>query len=399
MNTSLSNFSCLRNVSQDSITEVSWIVDHPNDPDFDTRGNGYATAVIVFLIFLTGVPWNLFVICTIVRKKLYSNPTIMLLLNLAIANLLLCLLVMPFSIITGFSGEYFFGNTDAVRCHVCQTGILMIILPWVSVHTLALISVDRFIYLKRPLKYSVLVTPKRTLIALTTVWIICTVIALPPLFGFGEIVFSYTVSSYVPNFGSSTHVAPNYYYVLCLTVEAFLPITILFSLYISIICIIRKSIIAKFQRSVIINSADTTQGTQAEDKMTSIEKEKRSSQLRMVRLFGAIFTANVLTWLPMIALALTGAVVGTTHIPTVLFTFAYLTFLSETVIHPILEACLIREVREIMSGYLIECSRKIHSQSRKEVTTLTSNLRDSDCAGKSAAYTTPSKSITNEHDS
>ena len=191
INMSLFNFSCLRNVSQDSITEISWIVDHPDDPDFDTRGNGYATAVIVSLIFLTGLPWNLFVICTIVRKKLYSNPTIMLLLNLAIANLLLCLLVLPFNIITGFSGEYLFGNSDTVWCHVCQAGVLVIVLPMVSVHTITLMSVDRFIYLKRPLKYSVLITPNRMLAAIVIIWVICTAISLPPLFGFGAIVYSH----------------------------------------------------------------------------------------------------------------------------------------------------------------------------------------------------------------
>ena len=158
---SLHNFSCFQNVSKDSVTETGWIVDHPDDPIFDLKGNGYATSVIVSLIFLTGVPWNLFVIRTIVRKKLYdNNPTIMLLLNLAITNLLLGLLVMPFNIITGFSGEYLFGNNDIDRCHVCQTGVFLIILPWLSVHTISLMSFDRFVYLKWPLNYAILITPK-----------------------------------------------------------------------------------------------------------------------------------------------------------------------------------------------------------------------------------------------
>ncbi len=376
---SLLNFTCLRNVSQDSVTDIGWMVDHPDDPDFDLRGIGYATSVIVLLIFLTGVPWNVFVICTIVKKKLYSNPTILLLLNLAITNLLLGLLVMPFNIITGFSGEYLFGNTDAVRCGICQTGLTLIILPWVSIHTISLMSVDRFIYLKRPLKYNVLVTPRRMLIAIAIIWTVCTVISLPPLLGFGEIKFSFTVATCVPLLVGRTHVAPNFFYVLFVLAEVLVPIIVLLVMYIWVIYIIRKSL---FRRSAKSNHVEA----QGEDKRSS---KMKNLQLRLVRLFGAILTANLLTWLPMIALALTGAIVGSGRIPTPMYTFAYLSFLSETVIHPILEACLIREVRVILSGYLGFCRRIKWCRGRKGGT---SNLR-ANSANDSTTY-----NVTNTHE-
>ena len=110
------------------------------------------------------------------------------------------------------------------------------------------------------------------------------------------------------------------------------------------------------------------QGT--EGMATRIANEKRNSQLRLARLFGAIFTANMLTWLPMVALALTGAVVDPLNISTAMYSFAYLSFLSETVIHPILEAFLIKEARETLSGYLSCCKRKIWFYQNQEATTL-----------------------------
>ena len=348
---SLLNFSCLRNVSQDFVTDIGWIVDHPDDPDSDLKGNGYATAVIVSLFFLTGVPWNLFVIVTIMMKKLYSSPTLMLLLNLAITNLLICLLVMPFNIITGFSGEFLFGDTDAVRCRVCQTSVVLVILPWVSMHTIALMSVDRFIYLKKPLKYSTWITPKRMLCVIVTIWILCTVMSIPPLFGFGEIKFTYTFSACSPYLVGRTHIAPNFYYILLLTAEAIVPITSLFIMYFCVMYIIRKSMFARFQRSAEVTQADT-EG----DVKTKIAKEKIKSQLRLARVFGAIFTANMLTWLPMVALALTGAIARTA--PTILYNITYLSFLSQTVIHPILEVVLIRDMREIITSCVNCCRRK-----------------------------------------
>ncbi len=123
-------------------------------------------------------------------------------------------------------------------------------------------------------------------------------------------------------------------------------------MYIWILCIVRSSIIANFQRS--LRYMDTS-GGQTE----IMENERQNVQLRLVRVFVAILTANLLTWLPMIASALTGAIVRSGRIPTLMYTFAYLSFLSETVIHPILEACLIREVRVTMSSSFGFCRRKI----------------------------------------
>ena len=351
---SLVNFSCLRNVSKDSVTEIGWIVDHPDDPNTDTVGAGYATSVLVSLIFLTGVPWNLFIICIIVKKRLYSNPTIMLLLNLAITNLLLGLLVMPFNIITGFSGEYLFGSTDEVRCHVCQTGIFLTLLALVSIHVISLMSIDRFFFLKWPLQYKDLITVKKMFTAIAIIWIICTVISLPPLFGFGEIKFTFRLSTCWVTSVGMTHIAPNYYYALLITTEALVPIFVLFILYIWIICIVRKSVVDKLRRSRTNRAADTQESEQ-DEKVSSI----RSTQLRLVRVFVMIFSANLLTWLPIAIMAMTGAIVGAELIPASIYVFPYVSFLSETVIHPMLETCLIKEVRVIAVNYVGWCGRKI----------------------------------------
>ena len=173
----------------------------------------------------------------------------MLLLNLTVT---FSLLVMPFNIFVGIKGEYVFGNSDQQRCAVCQTGIFVIILPWVSLHTLALISVDRFIYLKRPMKYSTIVTKWRMLVTIAVMWVFCTVLFLPPLFGFGEINFSYTVATCTLKFVGKTHIAPNDIYVSLLAIEGSIPITILFVMYVWIVYIIRSSLVRKLRRSLSI---------------------------------------------------------------------------------------------------------------------------------------------------
>ena len=82
----------------------------------------------------------------------------MLILNLAVSNLLTCALIFPFTIITGIAGEFIYGASDHVRCQICQLGVVYLVLTFVSLNSLALISVDRFLYIKKPLHYNMMVT-------------------------------------------------------------------------------------------------------------------------------------------------------------------------------------------------------------------------------------------------
>ena len=333
------NFSCFINVSDDSISEGVWIVgvSYPEEPNFDTAGNGYAISAIVSLLLLLGLPWNLFVICAIAKKrpKIYTQPIIMLMLNLAITNLLVCILVMPFHIVSGIAGEYVFGESDLVRCQVCQTGVVIIILPWVSIHTLCLMSIDRLIYLKRPLMYAQIMTPRRMLAAIIASWVLCVVISIPPLVGFGEIRFAPTVASCAVFLVGRTHIAPNYIYTLLLLAEIIVPVITLFIAYVWILCITRSALLKKWKRRSLIKEE---LGTERRDKHSK-------EQLCLVRFFSIIFTVNLVTWLPMIALVLCGAILGPGRIPTVVYSIAYLSYLSETVLHPVFEALHIREVK------------------------------------------------------
>ena len=61
----------------------------------------------MLLFVLIGLPWKAVVIGIILKKKIYSHPSVMLMLNLAITSLLLC---VPITIIFGFGGPYVFGD-------------------------------------------------------------------------------------------------------------------------------------------------------------------------------------------------------------------------------------------------------------------------------------------------
>lgn len=344
------NFSCLVNVSQDSLTKSAWILEPPNDHDFDMRSAGYVTAVLVSLIIMTGVPWNLLVICVVISKKLYNNPAIMLLINLTVANLLMCLLYMPFMAITGFSGEFLFGSTDAVRCRVCQTSIIFTTLIFAILGTLSLMSIDRLLYLKKPLTYPSLVSPKRMLVCIFIIWVLVAILSLPPLFGFGEIKFRLKQSNCNVDFTGRTQIAPNYFYLMILIAIVLTLISILIVMYIWIICIARKTLLGRLQK---MHKTDIESTIREE----GVACKKRNTELRLVRLFVAIFTAHLLTWTPMIIFSITDAVFGKPYISASLEVAGFTLVLSEVVIHPILQVSLIKEVRESVFGCFGTCKK------------------------------------------
>ena len=109
------------------------------------------------------------------------------------------------------------------------------------------------------------------------------------------------------------------------------------------------------------------------DKMA--RKQNQRSQLRLVWLFGAIFTANIVTWLPALCAFIEGAVMGLANVHHLSFTITYdLTTssaanppvvlsppvpgewsppsdppMAKTLIHPIIEVCFIREINTTIS--------------------------------------------------
>ena len=377
--------SCFVNVSDSSLSEYMWILDSPIDPNFDNITNGYVISSILILFMLVGLPWNLWVLGVILYKSLYRQPIVMLMLNLTITNILLILMVMPFVIVSGFASEFIFGPTDSVRCRVCQIGVVNILLPNVSVHTLSLMSIDRLLYLKRPLSYKKIVTPGRMLVAIAFIWLLCIAIAIPPLFGFGTILFSFTVASCVPIFVGESPIAPNIYYVLAGMGEVIFPLIILFVAYIWIVCIARKHLFRKLQRNLHFRREDLDNNDHYGKKRLSSAYNR--DQFRLVQIFGAIFLANVITWFPMITLSVMIAIQGEGY--TLLYTIAYLSFLSETMIHPIIEARMIKDIWSVTLKFISRmfklckitppCGRENQIESARE----SPSVRESPSTGES----------------
>ena len=317
-------------------------------PDFQDDSNateiqreivaGHVSSAIILLFLIIGFPWNALVLGIILKKKLFTQPSSMLLLNLASSNFLACLLIMPFPVAFGMLAKNATVHDFPVYDKVCQSGILFTLLQLGSIYTVALMSVDKVIYLRRPLTYQLIVTPRRMLIAITILWTVLIVISILPLLGVGRVGYVRQISTCIAfpkdqeTLSPSSHIMAPYFVVLV----ALGSVGTLVQLphCICMIYITRKQLMTRALRS-----------TQS-DSLRIYSKR----QLQLVKLFGAIFTASLITTLPAIALGIKTSITGeATPSFYLLFLIAYISVLSKSVIYPILEAYMAYEIRDAIS--------------------------------------------------
>ncbi|KAK8771663.1 alpha-1A adrenergic receptor-like [Amblyomma americanum] len=166
---------------------------------------------LLLAIILLAISGNLMVLLAVFLNASLRTATNCLIVNLALADLLLGASVLPFSAaLEVLDKQWFFGQ---IFCHVwAATDVLCCT---ASINSLCVISVDRYIGVTRPLTYSSVVTHRRALVACVLVWLLSAVISVGPLLGWrepppadpfvcevtkqtGYVIFSVSFSFYIP---------------------------------------------------------------------------------------------------------------------------------------------------------------------------------------------------------
>ena len=102
--------------------------------------------------------------------RLRQNTTNLLISSLALGDILMAVLCMPFSIGVFILGRWMFGEL------VCQLqGFAFFVLAFVSQETMALIAVNRYLNVTKPVVYRRIFTRKRSLRMIVFVWLVCVI--------------------------------------------------------------------------------------------------------------------------------------------------------------------------------------------------------------------------------
>ena len=372
MNESIHCFS--HNLTDDAVTENAWSLSLENQAKTTTL----TTSIILLLFLLVGLPWNAGVLIKLIKDKFYKEPSSFLLFNLVLVDLLTCLLVMPFQAAPGLAGgRYTLGRSDYQLCVTCYAGVMLIVwLLYISVHLLALMSVDRLLYIVRPLHYDQTVTVPRVAVATVIIWLLCLFISILPLFEFGVISFSQIVGTC--SLIVYTESSQAFYYIIVLILEVTIPLAVLFTANIWLIIALCK----ESKRRLHLTQVSVSSTFSVSHQVNQTAKSKYiQQQLRIVRLFGLIFTSSIVSWIPIIGAIVTVGVIGSTATPSGVYSLIFLCFLSQSVIHPMLESCLIGNTKAIKKLLCQSCCRP-KKQDLIQSSNATSFLNDIDTSAK-----------------
>ncbi len=146
--------------------------------------SGYTTdhiilaSIFVTLLMIVIVVGNALVIWAIALDRNLRALQNWFIASLAVSDLLVGLLIMPFSLANELMGYWYFGN---ILCELWLATDVM--LCTASILNLCLISLDRYWSITRALSYVKQRTKKRAAIMIALVWALSAIICFPPLVG------------------------------------------------------------------------------------------------------------------------------------------------------------------------------------------------------------------------
>ena len=254
----------------------------------DSVINGSVMSTIIALTMVIALVANLFVICiTFCYLKSWKQPSTILLTNLLMGDLVL-VTVMPFGIISNAYGGWIFGQSVEEKYEVCLFAAFMF---WYSILlitvTLTAISLDRFLFIVKPLIYRrhIYMKPQIAVAVIIIIWIVCAILNTTPLYGFGLFHFSESHGFCVPGWETQSG------YVIY--------ILIIFGMLMSCIvvtsiwtCCSTHSYWAHAERRFKSRSRPNLFNNECEVNIYTVQKKK------VIGIFGALLLMNAISFAP-----------------------------------------------------------------------------------------------------
>ncbi len=143
------------------------------DWTFDTKLNAPGIAFFVLLHLLLALPANLFVVIYYLSHcRDFKKGATIFLFCLAVSNLIMALLYMPFVVVATSADEWIFGNTDHIRQVLCHMhGFVYELSITVTNHVLVVMSIERFFYIVKVHLHSKIMSWKVITVIVIVVWV------------------------------------------------------------------------------------------------------------------------------------------------------------------------------------------------------------------------------------
>ncbi|CAB3378787.1 Hypothetical predicted protein, partial [Cloeon dipterum] len=157
------------------------ILSHNPEQEIAFTLEALTQAAIIFSLGVAIVVSNVLIIATFLTAHGPKEVINYYLLSLAVADLLCGLLVVPLSVYPAIVQHWVYGDM------VCRlTGYVEVTLWSVSVYTFMWISVDRYLAIRKPLRYDTVQTKTRCQCWMAFTWISSCMLCCPPLLNYSK---------------------------------------------------------------------------------------------------------------------------------------------------------------------------------------------------------------------
>ncbi|XP_068214158.1 prolactin-releasing peptide receptor-like [Palaemon carinicauda] len=292
-------------------------------------------------IFLLGIFGNCLVCYVVVRSKHMHTVTNYFITNLALADILLCVLAVPFTPLYTFIGQWVFGS---VLCHLVT--MAQGISVYVSSLTLMSIAIDRYFVIIYPFRPRLQITTCYLIIV--SIWLFSITATLPYALYIGQVEYNYKY--YCEEYWPSEFIRQ--VFSGCTAIMQFaVPFVIILYCYVKI--------------SVRMNQRVKTKPGCKSSRKEEVDRDRKRRTNRMLIAMVTIFGTS---WLPMNVVHLVGdynATAGTWSYYNLCFFITHVVAMSSTCYNPFLYAWLNDNFRKEFQQVL-PCFHQTSSSSASE---------------------------------
>ncbi|XP_030648046.1 trace amine-associated receptor 13c-like [Chanos chanos] len=229
----------------------------------------YFASLSVLTVFL-----NLLAIISISHFKQLHTPTNFLILSLAVSDLIVGFFVMPLEAIRLIENCWYFGD---VFCSIYP--LICYIVISASLGNMVFISIDRYIAVSDPFRYTCLITTGKTLICILICWSCSLFYSLGILFN-----HLFYPETHGTCYGECVLIISFTWVIIDLFVSLIAPCSVVCSLYMRIFCIARHQ--ANVIKSVKVNLT-------FEDNGVASKSERKAAKT-----LGIVVAIYMLSWVP-----------------------------------------------------------------------------------------------------
>jgi hypothetical protein len=166
------------------------------DPSLNNIALGMAWSIVAVVTVSVNMFICIYTIMLMTKKKSlktssnYTSQSSLLLFNLAMSFVIEGIFALPFIVVAISSGEWLAKESTYAKMVTCGiSGFILTITYTVGLHTLAAISIERFLFVSKPHIHKRRFNNKVIFILIIVLWIYCFFLASTPFFNFGGYTF------------------------------------------------------------------------------------------------------------------------------------------------------------------------------------------------------------------